>query len=190
MSQAIFVRHQTTSWNREWRIQGHTDIPLDDGGRADAHKLRDRMNHLIIDRVVSSDLKRARETAEILTLGRGLSIKFDKRFRECGFGRGEGMTRDELGKMYGKEFSDRFGDVHAYDFSICGGETRDQVLQRQRDLLREIIAETPPHHAILFVGHGRSISTLLYEIGDRVMISKVDYHIVEGERLRQFLKLR
>jgi len=89
-----FIRHGQTDWNVQRRIQGATDRELNGTGRRQAERLRDRLQGLSFDAVWSSDLKRARETAEIAFPGR--IINTDARLREMHAGEHEGIVVAEL----------------------------------------------------------------------------------------------
>ena len=78
----IFWRHGRTEWNAERRFQGQTDVPLDDLGRKQAAHAAQLLSGLEPDGIVSSDLSRARETAEALAVLTGLSVVTDERLRE------------------------------------------------------------------------------------------------------------
>lgn len=93
MLRLTLVRHGTTEWNASGRYQGWSDPPLSDAGRAEATRLRERLAGERFDRVVASDLLRARETAEIAVPG--AEIETDQRLREMSFGAWEGLTWDE-----------------------------------------------------------------------------------------------
>ena len=73
------VRHGETDWNKEHRIQGHVDIPLNDQGKLDAKKAKDKLKKVKFDVVFSSPLSRAYETAKIITDN---EIIIDKRLME------------------------------------------------------------------------------------------------------------
>lgn len=60
------VRHGQTDWNIEHRIQGQTDVPLNATGRAQAVELSEKLSNFNIQKIISSDLSRAKETAEII----------------------------------------------------------------------------------------------------------------------------
>lgn len=82
----FLIRHGQTSWNILGRAQGHTDIPLDPTGQAQAAALGRGLAGAEITKVISSDLLRARETAEVL----GLPVETRADLRERGFGEWEG----------------------------------------------------------------------------------------------------
>ena len=95
MTTLLLVRHGETDWNAEGRLQGHTDTPLNDYGRRQARTLADELAGEPIDAVYSSDLARARETAEIVGGRLGLTVVVDPGLREKNWGSWEGLTPAE-----------------------------------------------------------------------------------------------
>lgn len=89
------VRHGQTEWNNESRVQGRTDIDLTASGREEAYDLQKLVSGLDIDVIISSPLKRAQETAQILADNR-LPITFDDRLIERSWGINEGKTLDDV----------------------------------------------------------------------------------------------
>jgi probable phosphoglycerate mutase len=90
------ARHGETDWNAQARWQGHTDIPLNENGRAQARALAAVLRHVGLAGVVASDLVRAHETARIVAEELGLLVTYvDPALRERAFGVFEGLTRDE-----------------------------------------------------------------------------------------------
>ena len=89
------VRHGKTDWNDTGRFQGHSDIPLNEKGLEQARVVAQTLAQEEFDVVVSSDLIRCRETAEIICEGKNVSIVCDARWREMDFGPGEGLTWEE-----------------------------------------------------------------------------------------------
>ena len=85
-----FVRHGETDWNKQLMLQGHTDIPLNDTGRAQAERAIDIVRHLPIDRVIASTLSRADETARILNSVLQKPLSNDSLLVERSFGDFEG----------------------------------------------------------------------------------------------------
>jgi broad specificity phosphatase PhoE len=162
----LLVRHGETAWNREGRFQGHTDIPLSDVGRAQARQLRARLEaashgHLFDDdhtAVVTSDLRRAHETAEIAFGGAGRTVHVRRELREFCYGVFEGLTRREIderfpGAMAGWLSGDR-------TFAVQGGESRAQVHARAHAAIEAFLAAMPQRHVVV-VAHGGVMRQLL-----------------------------
>ena len=93
MTTLLLARHGETDWNRELRIQGSSDIGLNDLGRAQAHALAQELEHVELDAIYSSDLSRAQATAAAVAASHGLEVRLDARLRERSFGSWEGLTR-------------------------------------------------------------------------------------------------
>lgn len=101
MTELLLIRHGETDFNRALRFQGHVDVPLNVQGRAQAERLAERLRDEPIDGLVSSDLRRARETAEPLLRQRpGLALATDAAWREQGFGVIEGLTAQEIRQQH------------------------------------------------------------------------------------------
>lgn len=92
------VRHGETIWNVEKRVQGITDIPLTSKGKSDAAELKDLIDTLNIDVVISSPLERARETAKILVDSK-LPINTDDRIKERNWGLNEGAFISDVDRI-------------------------------------------------------------------------------------------
>ena len=90
-----FVRHGQTNWNIEHKIQGQSDIPLNEMGKKQAELIAPQLKDLKIERIISSDLSRALETAQIINTHLKLQITLDTRLREFKYGQIEGVpTKD------------------------------------------------------------------------------------------------
>ena len=92
------VRHGETIWNKEHRVQGITDMPLTEKGIEDTKELIPIVRDLNIDIVISSPLKRAKDTAKILVESR-LPINTDDRIKERDWGLNEGANLDDVDKI-------------------------------------------------------------------------------------------
>lgn len=138
MTTLLLVRHGETDWNAEGRLQGHTDTPLNDYGRRQAKALADELAGGRIDAVYSSDLARARETAEILGGRLGLPVAVDPELREKNWGSWEGLTPAQRETV---EYV---------------GESTEQHRERTMRALRAI-AVRHPGERVLVVTHGGSI---------------------------------
>lgn len=123
----LLLRHGRTTWNAQRRFQGQADPPLDDIGRAQAHEVAAILAALRPTLLVTSDLARAVQTAQIVGDACGLPTICEPRIRERGLGHWEGLTREEVAA----EFPDEFADwIAGRDVSRRGGETREQVAER------------------------------------------------------------
>ncbi|HEY4164351.1 MAG TPA: histidine phosphatase family protein [Dongiaceae bacterium] len=139
----VAIRHAPTEWNREKRLQGRTDIPLGPAGEAVARNWvlpADWRGY----RVVSSPLRRARRTAEILFPDR--EIVTDERLLEIAFGDWEGKVLSELRDLPGGDAKAR--ESLGLDFTAPGGETPRAVQERLRPLLAEIATARQPTIAV------------------------------------------
>lgn len=101
----LLWRHGRTSWNVEHRFQGQSDLPLDDVGRAQAAVAARLLAGYAPDAVVSSDLRRAVQTARPLVELLGLPLALDPRLRERSLGRWEGLTRDEVLRLHPEDYA-------------------------------------------------------------------------------------
>jgi broad specificity phosphatase PhoE len=153
----FFARHGETDWNVGGRWQGQTDVPLNDRGRAQAHALGARMRQEGIFALASSDLSRARETAEIAGKELGLAVGFvDPVFRERAYGIFEGLTRQECVTRYPAEWA---AFEHNPRMPPDGVEPLALVAGRMRLGLQRLI--TRGEAPVLIVSHGRAIRSLV-----------------------------
>lgn len=144
MLKLLLVRHGETDWNREYRIQGHTDIPLNEKGRAEARRVKEELEGTKIDFCFSSPLKRTMETAEIILEGRDVPIHKDERIIEMCYGEVEGRSRhDELYLSRRSQFA----------LGYPGGESYLHVAARVYPFLEEM-KEKYEGKTILVVSHG------------------------------------
>ena len=95
MMKLYLIRHGETDWNKEGKLQGRTDIPLNEDGRADAELTRDAMKNIEFQVAFTSPLIRARETAEIILKDRDIPIVNEERIIEVGFGEYEVSPKSE-----------------------------------------------------------------------------------------------
>ncbi len=161
ITRVILVRHGETQWNRESRIQGHSDSTLTAEGRAQAAAIAARLARERIDAIVSSDLRRAMDTAGRIALLCGRPVAGDPRLRERCFGMAEGLTYDEAGVRYPDAFSrQRETDV---DFAIPGGESRRAFHERVGRAFEELATEHAGKRVVV-VSHGGVLATLYRRI--------------------------
>jgi glucosyl-3-phosphoglycerate phosphatase len=150
----LLARHGETDWNRDGRWQGQSDTPLNELGREQARELAESLDG--IDAVYSSDLARARETAEIVAARLGVEVKVDERLRERSFGAWEGLTMEEIEGRYAQAHVRwRAGEGHGAD----DAEPFDAFAARVHSFLEEVLRRHPDE-TVLVVGHGGSIRVI------------------------------
>jgi broad specificity phosphatase PhoE len=147
----ICVRHGRTAWNADRRFQGQTDIPLDDEGLAQAQALAAHLRDERFDHAFSSDLVRARTTAEAVCGERIGSIQLMSELREMHFGKWEGLTWDEIRTRWPE--LDSAGEKVPMHYTAEGGESWDALCARIETALRSITAAMQPADRALIVCH-------------------------------------
>jgi probable phosphoglycerate mutase len=186
----IFVRHGQTDWNLTRRVQGSTDIPLNDTGRRQAREaaadLRAQLDGPVA--LVSSDLSRARETAEIIAAELDLPApRTYPALRERAYGEAEGVEASE--------FTRRWGDWHSAE--IPGAEPWPHVRERGLRALAQVVRDArrttaPAAASVIVVTHGAMIRELLRHAtggelpptGQRLANGSAYTVLYERERLR------
>ncbi|UVI33027.1 histidine phosphatase family protein [Paenibacillus spongiae] len=159
-----FVRHGTTDWNAERRAQGQSDIPLNAAGRIQAHALSERLKNEQWDVIFSSDLSRAKETADIVAAALGVSIHTDPRLREIHKGETEGTTLEERVTRWGEH----------WEKMPLGMEDEQSAAARGTSFIAEI-AEAFRGKSILVVSHGALIGLTVKRLIASVNI-EVHFH--------------
>src|SRR4051812_29193375 len=101
----FLFRHGQTDWNVQERFQGHIDIPLNDQGRVQARGLVPALRQSLIEAVLSSDLTRALETAQIVADALDLPVYQEVGLREAFLGAAQGLTRQEIEEQFGVELA-------------------------------------------------------------------------------------
>jgi probable phosphoglycerate mutase len=149
----IFWRHGRTEWNAEQRFQGQTDIPLDETGVAQADRAAKALAQLTPHLIVSSDLQRARRTAEALSALTGIEVRTDADLRETFAGEWEGLRRPELEERFGSQLAEWGAGS---DVRPGGGETRVEVADRVVAAVDRALAEVAPGQTLVVATHGGS----------------------------------
>ncbi|MER5324588.1 histidine phosphatase family protein [Streptosporangium roseum] len=144
----VCLRHGQTLWNAEHRFQGHSDIPLDETGVAQAARAASLLASLRPDMIVSSDLQRALTTASALGRVTGLDVAVDKDLRERGGGEWEGLTRDEIFAGWPREYA---------AWNAPGGEEVADVAERVSASIRRWAAELDSDGLLVIASHGAAI---------------------------------
>ena len=154
----FLFRHGETDWNREGRLQGHTDTPLNATGLSQAQALVERLRPHRLDAVVSSDLARAWTTAQIVADGLGIPLIREPGLREAHIGEAEGLFWPEVKSRFGEALTERwFTDD---DAAFPGGETGLETRSRGLAALRRFVAEQP-YRRIGVSTHGAMVRQLM-----------------------------
>ncbi|MCO8277211.1 histidine phosphatase family protein [Actinoplanes sp. TRM 88003] len=150
MTRLIVWRHGNTDWNAGGRVQGQTDVPLNDLGRQQAVDAAELLVKLKPDAIVASDLRRAADTAAALAALTGRSVGHDQRLRERYFGAWQGHTMTEVAAL--------FPDQHArwQAGQEVGGdvESLDDMGKRMAEALLDAAALAPPGGTVVVATHG------------------------------------
>lgn len=161
------MRHGETDWNKERRLQGQSDIELNDYGRELAYKTRDGLKEVPFDFVITSPLKRARETAEIVKGERDIPIIEDARIKEMSFGAYEGLRCKGENCDIPKEIMKAFFEEPENYQAPQDGEDFETFCRRIKDFLQELYEkEEYQDSTILITVHGAVIRAVLRAIKD------------------------
>ncbi|MBP3688091.1 MAG: histidine phosphatase family protein [Alphaproteobacteria bacterium] len=153
------MRHGQTDWNLEGRIQGKNDLPLNETGVKQAHKAACNFLELkkAIETVYTSDLKRAKKTAEIISASLDLPMHYTKQLREMDFGKAEGIKGMDLAAKF-PYIHQAFNDIknpERYDIGYPMGETVGQVQKRFMKVVQRLWEDGREN--VLIVTHGMLI---------------------------------
>jgi 2,3-bisphosphoglycerate-dependent phosphoglycerate mutase/probable phosphoglycerate mutase len=158
----ILLRHGQTDFNVEGRMQGHLESHLTALGHDQAAAVAPVLAELAPDRIVSSDLRRAVDTAEVVGTACGLPVKFDSRLRETHLGLWQGYTVAEIDRDYPNAIVEWRSDPA---YAPPGGESRVAVVARSRPVVDELEAELADgatnSETVLLVAHGGLIAGLV-----------------------------
>ena len=172
------MRHGKTDWNELKKLQGQTDIPLNEEGRGQATAAGREYAGIHLDICYCSTLGRARETAALFfearalagkqtgsagTDGENIPIVYDDRLREMGFGKYEGIERCfDIPDCPVNVF---FKHPEEYDVPVEGGESMDELFARTEEFLKEkVYPALKEGKDILIIGHGAMNSSIICQV--------------------------
>lgn len=157
MTELLFIRHGETDWNRQQRFQGQIDVPLNATGRRQAAALAARLADEPHDAFVTSDLVRARQTAQPLAEAWRREPAPHPGLREQGFGVLEGLDVPTIRQRH-PELWRRWLD-HEGDFALPGGESLLDFHRRVLDAVRDL-AQAHPGRRVAVMTHGGVLDML------------------------------
>jgi broad specificity phosphatase PhoE len=169
----LLIRHGETDWNAEKRAQGHSDIPLNEKGIAQAKMTAEKLfqEHSDIIAIYSSDLSRARDTAQATADKFKLPIILQQALRELNAGSTEGMKLIEKAAMYRDQWNElkRKYPLRQDLFNhtpVPGEETLNALMERMKKAMISIAESAPDKGKVAIFSHGKAIRTVIAGIED------------------------
>jgi broad specificity phosphatase PhoE len=160
--QIVLVRHGATDWNLQGRCQGSTDRDLSDVGIRQAEQLAVLLSNEKIHAIYSSNLRRARQTAELISQPLNLSVMIEDDVRELDHGELEGLTFNEI-KSAHAEFLARWRSIPA-EICVPGGERLAAVAERAWNGLTQIVRRHQVTENIVVVSHNFPILGIICRV--------------------------
>jgi broad specificity phosphatase PhoE len=160
--QIVLIRHGATDWNLQGRCQGATDLPLSDVGIRQAEELAATLSRESVRAVYSSDLKRARQTAQLISRPHDLEVTIEVGIRELDHGSLEGLTFTEIKENY-PGFIGRWRTEPA-EIEVPRGERLIDVAQRAWEGLNRIARRHQPGENVVVVSHNFPILGIVCRI--------------------------
>jgi len=173
--QIVLVRHGATDWNLQGRCQGATDRDLNTVGIRQAEEIAALLTHESIHAVYSSDLKRAQQTAQLISRPHNLSVEIEQDVRELDHGELEGLTFNEIKNCY-PDFLQRWRAEPA-EIRVPGGERLVDVAERAWQGLNRIVERHPAAEKIVVVSHNFPILGILCRITGTHLNQYRSFHI-------------
>lgn len=174
----LLIRHGETAWNAVRRLQGHIDIPLNAEGERQAAALAQAMANLPLDAVISSDLQRARQTAQAVAGRHALPVHTDPLLRERCYGVFEGMLYADIARTYPGEYA--LWQARDVDAVMPPGE---RVAESFRQFYQRAIAAIGewaarhPGQCITIVAHGGVLECAFRAATGRSLDSPRDFEV-------------
>ena len=156
------MRHGKTDWNLLHKLQGQTDIPLNDMGRKMTREAGERYKDIHFDVCYCSPLVRARETAKLVLEGRNVPVIIDDRLAEMGFGIYEGI--EEVFEKPECPVRVLFFNPEKYE-AVGGAESLESLIKRTSEFLEEVAMPLVNEGKdVLILGHGAMNSAIIGNI--------------------------
>lgn len=193
MKKLFLVRHGESEWNKLKKVQGQKDVPLTEKGIEQAKLIGKRLINEGIEKIYTSDLKRAYDTARII--GKMLNIKVipSKELREINFGIWEGLTNDIIKSKFSKEH-----ELWLKNPEMLKVEGAESILDLQLRAMNEInkIISDENIDNVLIVSHSATLKTIILgllnmDIGyfKNMTLNNVSLSIIEFRQYNRVLTL-
>lgn len=179
-------RHGQTDWNQARRLQGHTDIPLNEEGRKQARELQKYFAVNDVAAFLSSDLSRAHETAVLANEILKRPLQVTASLRESFLGDLEGRTREEVLTVFGEESWQKWNDVSSthFDFRYPRAESARETVERVLISLKDFCRQSEAQH-IGVCTHGLVLRRVLHSLNPQIpgiipvpncSVHRLEYH--------------
>lgn len=174
LKEVVLVRHGETDWNAQQRWQGHSDVPLNPEGIRQAEKVAEELRQYNLEVLLSSDLARAHQTAQIIARKQAVPIVTSDKLREVHVGGAEGLGYQEALDRFGREAILRWGSVLQSDleFAFPQGETKLKAVKRALRVTGEFLQNVGATR-VGIVSHGMLIRTFLHYLFPQLKIPSV-----------------
>jgi broad specificity phosphatase PhoE len=173
--QILLVRHGATDWNLQGRCQGATDRELNPVGIRQAEEIAAVLTQESVHAIYSSDLKRAQQTAHLISRPHNLPVRIEQEIRELDHGDLEGLTFNEIKNGY-PDFLQRWRAEPA-EIQVPGGERLIDVAERAWRGLNRIVERHPEAKKIVVVSHNFPILGIVCRITGTHLNQYRSFHI-------------
>jgi broad specificity phosphatase PhoE len=173
--QVLLVRHGATDWNLQGRCQGTTDLDLNEVGVRQAEQIAASLTNETIHGIYSSNLKRAQQTAQFISLHRQLPVLIETDVRELDHGELEGLTFAEIKENY-SQFIQKWRTEPA-EIQVPGGERLVDVARRAWNGLNRIVQLHTAQETLVVVSHNFPILGIICRITGTDLNSYRTYHL-------------
>lgn len=173
--QVLLIRHGATDWNLQGRCQGATDRELNSVGVRQAEEIAAALSHESIHAIYSSDLKRAQQTAAVISRPHNLSFGIEQDVRELDHGALEGLTFNEIKQTY-PDFIQRWRTEPA-EIQVPGGERLIDVAERAWNGLNRIVERHSATEKIVIVTHNFPILGIVCRVTGTHLNQYRSFHI-------------
>jgi broad specificity phosphatase PhoE len=176
--QVLLLRHGATDWNLQGRCQGATDLDLNDAGIRQAEAIAERLSHEKINAIYSSNLKRAQQTARLVSRPHSLSITIEEDVRELDHGVLEGLTFNDIKENF-PAFIQKWRTEPA-EIQVPGGEKLIDVAQRAWTGLHRILQRHQADDTVVVVSHNFPILGIVCRITGTHLNQYRSFHVDPG----------
>ncbi|GAB4509132.1 MAG: histidine phosphatase family protein [Anaerolineae bacterium] len=176
LKRLMLIRPGETDWNLTGRWQGWVAAPLNEHGRLQVQRLANFIRNIGVNKLYSSDNRRAVDTAELLAQQLGFAPIYDERLRERSIGHWQGLILPEVRAWYPEEYAELTKNPDSY--VIPGGESIKQVRERAMAALQDILADAEKESGnltVAVISHTTAIRSMLAALVPSVDLSQTSF---------------